>query len=239
MNDKLAIITVHAGDIKNLIKTIKSVDSQNFHPDLHLIISKNFDERILMYKKKYNRFIFKKDKSIYNAMNIGLKYSKNYFLFFLNSGDYLYSKNIIKIIKKNISVYKKKCLNFKTILRYKKKRFLIKDKIFYNSNFYSHPSFVRPPSIKPIFYNENFKILSDGIWMSANKKIFGIKKIKNITTVHNLGGISSNPSFFSIKDNFRFSFISGIKEVIKFCIKICTNRQKYYEFIFRRNYLLK
>ena len=130
-------------------------------------------------------------------------------------------------------------MNFKTILKYKNQKFLIKDKIFYNNNFYSHPSFVRPPSIKPIYYNENFKILSDGMWMAANKKIFGVKKIKTITAVHNLGGISSNPSFFSIKDNFRFSVHSGIKEIIKFCIKIFSNRRKYYEIIFRRNYSFK
>jgi len=239
MRPKLAIVTVHAGDIKNLIKTIKSVNSQILKPDLHLIVSKDFDNKILRYKKKYNKFIFKKDKSIYNAMNIGLNYTKNYFLLFLNSGDYLYSKNITKIIKKNIFVYKKKCLNFKTLLSYKKQSFLIKDKIFYNSYFYSHPSFIRPPTTKPIYYDENFKILSDGIWMDKNKKKYGIKKINIISTVHLLGGISSNPSFFSIKDNFKFSIKSGIKEIIKFYINIFFNKKNYYKIIFKRNYLIK
>ena len=54
-------------------------------------------------------------------MNIGLKYTKDYFLFFLNSGDYLYSRNTIKIIKRFINLHKNKCINFKTILEYKKK----------------------------------------------------------------------------------------------------------------------
>ena len=52
MRPKLAIVTVHAGDIKNLIKTIKSVNSQILKPDLHLIVSKDFDNKILRYKKK-------------------------------------------------------------------------------------------------------------------------------------------------------------------------------------------
>ena len=239
MKSKLAIVTVHAGDTKNLIETIKSVNSQNLKPDLHLIVSKNFDNKILMYKKKYNKFIFKKDKSIYNAMNIGLKYTKNYFLIFLNSGDYLYSKNVIKIIKENISIYKKKCLNFKTILKYEKKTFIIKDKVFSSKNFYSHPSFIRPPVRKPIYFSENYKILSDGIWMSENRNLFGIQKINDIITVHTLGGVSSNPSFFSIKDNFKFSFKSGIKEIIKFYIKFFASNKKYYEIIFNRNYIIK
>ena len=82
MINKIAIVTVHAGEIKNLINTIKSVDSQNAKPDLHLIISKNYNSNILLYKKKYNKFIFKKDRSIYNAMNIGLKYTKKIIFYF-------------------------------------------------------------------------------------------------------------------------------------------------------------
>ena len=239
MKNKIAIVTVHAGSTKNLIKTIDSINTQFVKPDLHIIVSKNYDNKILLYKKKYNKFIFKKDKSIYNAMNIGLKLTRNYFLFFLNSGDYLYSSNSIKIIKRFINLYKNKCINFKTILEYKKKRFLIKDQIFKKNNFFSHPSFIRPPVNKLIFYNENFKILSDGIWMKDNKSAYGIKKINSIISVHTLGGVSTNPTFFSIKDNFRFSFQSGLKEIIKFILKILINKKKYYEIIFHRNYLIK
>ena len=125
MINKIAIVTVHAGETNNLIKTMESVNSQNIKPDLHLIVSKDYDRKILLHQKKYNKFIFKKDKSIYNAMNIGLRNTKNYFLFFLNSGDYLYSRNTIKVIKRFISLYKNKCINFKTILEYKKKRFIL------------------------------------------------------------------------------------------------------------------
>jgi len=239
MKNKIAIVTVHAGSTKNLIKTIDSIKTQFVKPDLHLIVSKNYDNKILLYKKKYNKFIFKKDKSIYNAMNIGLKHTRDYFLFFLNSGDYLYSRNSIKIIKRFINLYKNKCINFKTILEYKKKRFLIKDHIFKKKNFFSHPSFIRPPVNKIIFYDENLKILSDGIWMKDNKTTHGIKKVNSIITVHTLGGVSTNPTLFSIKDNFRFSFQSGLKEIIKFILKIFINKKKYYEIIFHKNYLMK
>mgnify|MGYP001300591808 CR=1 FL=1 len=239
MKNKIAIVTVHAGSTKNLIKTIDSINNQFVKPDLHLIVSKNYDNKILLYKKKYNKFIFKKDKSIYNAMNIGLKLTRDYFLFFLNSGDYLYSSNSIKIIKRFINLYKNKCINFKTILEYKKKRFLIKDQFFKKKNFFSHPSFIRPPVNKLIFYDENFKILSDGIWMNDNKSAYGIKKINSIITVHTLGGVSTNPTFLSIKDNLRFSFQSGFKEIIKYILKIFINKTKYYEIIFHKNYLIK
>ena len=64
MKNKIAIVTVHAGDTDNLIKTIKSINSQCVKPDLHLIVSKNYDSKILLYKKSYNKFIFKNRASI-------------------------------------------------------------------------------------------------------------------------------------------------------------------------------
>ena len=86
MINKIAIVTVHAGETNNLIKTMESVNSQNIKPDLHLIVSKDYDRKILLHQKKYNKFIFKKDKSIYNAMNIGLRNTKNYFFSYSTKG---------------------------------------------------------------------------------------------------------------------------------------------------------
>ena len=239
MINKFAIVTIHEGNNKNLLKTINSVNSQSIKPELHIIICKNYNTSILSYKKKYNKFIFKKDRSIYNAVNIGLSYTKNYFLFFLNSGDYLYSKNSLKIIKRLIKIYKNKCLNFKTLLKHQNKSFLIKNKIFNNNDFLSHPSFIRPPVKKNYFFSENFNILSDGIWMRENKKNLGVKKINIITTVHTLGGISTCPTFFSIKDNLKFSIYYGLKETIKYFLKKILNKKKYYELIYRKKYLIK
>lgn len=75
--------------------------------------------------------------------------------------------------------------------------------------------------------------------MKDNKTTHGIKKVNSIITVHTLGGVSTNPTLFSIKDNFRFSFQSGLKEIIKFILKIFINKKKYYEIIFHKNYLMK
>ena len=236
MGNKFAIVTVHAGDLKNLNKTIKSVNEQSIKPNLHLIIVKNYNPLILKNKKKYNQFIFNKDKSIYNAMNIGLKYTKEYAVMFLNSGDIFYSINTIKLIKKKIRIYNKNCLLFKTNLKYGKNIFSIKGKIFDKENFYSHPSFIRPPDKKIINFCENLKILADGIWMKKNAKKFGIKKIKNVSTTHILGGVSSNPSLYSIKDNFKFSFITGIKESIKFIMISIFKKERYYEIIYKNNF---
>ena len=68
MLSKLAIITVHSGSLKKLYITLNSVNNQSIKPDLHLIVSKNYIN--INNNINYRKFIFNKDKSLYNAMNI-------------------------------------------------------------------------------------------------------------------------------------------------------------------------
>ena len=236
---KFAIITVHNGDVRNLLKTINSVSKQIVKPDLHLIISKKFNTLFFQDKKScFNKFITRKDKTLYNAMNIGQSYTKKYSILFLNSGDILYANNTLKLIKP-IMANNNKCLNFKTLLQYGKKRFLIKNSIFYNDNFFSHPSFVRPPVKKFINFKENFNIIADSFWMRHNAELHRIKKKPNIISIHFLGGLSTNPKFLSIKDNFKFSFLFGLKELLKFIILIILNKPNYYKFIYSKKFIIK
>ena len=50
--NKLAVITIHKGDIKNLIKTINSIDKQLVLPDLHLILIHHSTSDEIKIKKK-------------------------------------------------------------------------------------------------------------------------------------------------------------------------------------------
>ena len=235
MINKIAIVTIHNGTNSDLNKTILSVNNQITKPNLHLIISK---KKISINNRfSFRKYIIGKDKSIYNAMNIGLENTKNYFLLFLNSGDYLFSINSIKNLKKNIQS-KNVCLNFITLLKYKKYFYKIKKKIFYKENFFSHPSFILFNKKKTIKYDERYKILSDGIWMKNNSRNLKVKKKYEILTVHNLGGISSLPNYVSIVDNFKYSIYQGSKEFIKFLIYLLINNpKKYYEYIYKNKYL--
>lgn len=239
MTCKLAIITIHSGDIRNLIKTVNSVSKQIEKPDLHLIISKKFNTFFCQDKRSSTiKFVRKKDKSLYNAMNIGQLYTQKYSIIFLNSGDILYRNNTLNLIKPKIA-NNNKCLNFKTLLQYGKKKFFIKNSVFYNNNFFSHPSFVRPPVKKSIKFNEYFNVIADSFWMRSNVELYRIKKIPDIISIHFLGGVSSSPNFFSIKDNFKFSLLYGIKELLKFIIFIILKQPKYYSFIFDKKFSIR
>ena len=69
--NKLAVITIHKGDIKNLIKTINSIDKQLVFPDLHLILIHHSTSGDIKIKKKKNRkILISKDRSLYQAMNM-------------------------------------------------------------------------------------------------------------------------------------------------------------------------
>ena len=100
--NKFAIITVHKGNMDQLIKTFNSVYQQSHHPDLYLIIGKQINNLKELKKKSFIKIInnHPQDKSLWDAMNLGLKLTKDYFVMFLNSGDQLSNKKSIFIVKK-------------------------------------------------------------------------------------------------------------------------------------------
>jgi hypothetical protein len=237
MPNKLAVITVHTGALKKLFITLHSVNTQSIKPDIHLIVSKKYVN--INNSVNYRKFIFNKDKSLYNAMNIGQSLAANFSFLYLNSGDHFYSKNSISIIKKYNIIYKNKCLIFKTVLKYNNLTFEPKNNFFYSNIFRQHPSFVCPAHKRKNKFDEKYSILSDGIWMKSQCERFGYKKINLKISVLSLGGISSNPKLVSIKEYFSFSLKDGLKELLKFFIKEILSNNNFYKTIFRKNFILK
>ena len=114
---KITIITINYDDLDDLKKTIESVDSQKSRPQKHIIVSKKLKlNQLTKFKKKYRKFILGKDNSLFNAMNIGKKYSLNSPVIFLNSGDIFYNSNSIDLIQKYYKALKNKVVVFKTVL---------------------------------------------------------------------------------------------------------------------------
>ena len=66
---KLHIITISDGNLISLKKTLKSINKQNYKNFKNIIISKTNLAKIKKKYKKNRIFIFKKDYSIYEAMN--------------------------------------------------------------------------------------------------------------------------------------------------------------------------
>jgi hypothetical protein len=229
---KVAIITVHKDFDDDLLKTVKSVSSQNIKPDLHLIVAKKINKSLKnKIKNKYTKIIVGKDKSLWNAMNIGLKKTSKYHVIFINSGDELIYFESIALIKSAIKKCKDKCLIFKNLNIYDEMVFDIKKFFFNKSNYSPHPSFVRPPSSK-FFFNEKIFISSDAVWINQNINFFGTIKIYKNLSMHYLGGQSSKPTFISTKHQFALSFLDGLKELIKLILLKIFSQKFYYILIY-------
>lgn len=242
MKNKLTIITIHGGDTNELIKTLNSIDSQVTKPKLNLVIIKEikkFDVR--KFKKKYRKFIIGKDNSLWNAMNIGVKNTKNHNILFLNSGDILYSKFVIKKINSHLMKEKKIILIFKTVLKYKKMLFYPKKSYFNHYTYSPHPSFIYPniKNNKIKYFDEKNLINADGYWMSSLRQITKTKKINSISSIYYLGGQSSYPSFYSIYNLFKYNFFYGINEFIKLILFKLMTKENYYKIIYLTKFNLK
>ena len=68
--------------------------------------------------------------------------------------------------------------NFQNSISKKKNIYLPKDNFFLNNNYSPHLSFVRPPIIRKLYYQEEPKTFADSIWMK-NRDLYKFRKKEN------------------------------------------------------------
>ena len=97
---KFSIITVCFNNLKGLEKTIESVKKQVYRDFEFIVIDGgSTDGTLELLKKNSSLFAYwvsEKDNGIYHAMNKGISKSKGDYCLFLNSGDYLFSEEILQ-----------------------------------------------------------------------------------------------------------------------------------------------
>lgn len=103
---KLSIITINFNNAKGLEKTIQSVVEQSFEDYEFIIIDGGSTDGSVDVIKKHalgiSHWVSEKDNGIYNAQNKGIKAAKGEYVLFLNSGDHLAEKDILKkVFSKN------------------------------------------------------------------------------------------------------------------------------------------
>lgn len=99
---KLSIITINLNNKAGLQKTIDSVVAQTYKDFEWIIIdggsADGSCELIEKYADNISYWISEPDKGIYNAMNKGIRLSHGEYLYFLNSGDSFFDKNVLSNI---------------------------------------------------------------------------------------------------------------------------------------------
>jgi glycosyltransferase involved in cell wall biosynthesis len=100
----LSIITINLNNAAGLKKTIESVVGQTFKDYEYIVIDGGSTdgsvEVMNAHKGELKESISEKDSGIYNAMNKGIRFATGEYCLFLNSGDYLYKKDVLENVFK-------------------------------------------------------------------------------------------------------------------------------------------
>ncbi|RZJ82452.1 MAG: glycosyltransferase [Flavobacterium sp.] len=100
---KLSIITVNLNNLQGLKDTYESVMNQSYKNFEFLIIDGDSNdgskEFIMDHAQHFHFWQSKKDKGIYDAMNVAIKNARGEYLFFLNSGDIFYDTTVLQSLE--------------------------------------------------------------------------------------------------------------------------------------------
>ena len=201
-----SIITPTLNNRNSLIKTINSIEKQNYKNFEYIVIDGGSTDgtlEVLKNEKIITKWISEKDFGIYDAINKGINLSNGIYVNTINSGDEYFSENSLNIIK---SYFDKNDVSF-IFGAVKKNKIYHKyepNKMYWSFNFYpSHSGgfFIKRKIHNEIgLYNLKYKCSSDYdfFWRLINThKYIGLSTKKNeIISIFESGGFSSKLSFF-------------------------------------------
>lgn len=205
---KISIITVCLNSEKTINKCLESVIGQNYPKkkiEYIVIDGGSNDKTINIIKKKSNKikyFHSRKDKGIYDAINMGLKKCTGDFIGILNSDDYFF-KNTFKIVSTYFNKFNVDYL-FGSVIKNRVYHNFLPSKLWYTFNFYPSHSvsfFISKKAQKKIGkYNLKFKYSADRdlfYRLIKNSKYKGMATKRNeVFGKFSMYGISSKVSFF-------------------------------------------
>tara|TARA_B100000787_G_scaffold111821_1_gene83203 strand:- start:296 stop:1069 length:774 start_codon:yes stop_codon:yes gene_type:complete len=204
---KISIITVVLNGDKTINKCIKSVIAQSYpsHKIEHVIIDGGSQDKTTSIIKRYQHKIAywhsKKDKGLYDAMNIGLKKCTGNIIGILNSDDF-FNKNTLKIVSKYFIKYKIDFL-FGSVKKSRIYHNFFPEKLWYTFNIYPAHSvgfFIKKSAQKKVGnFNIKFKYSADRDFLYRlikNKKFNGMAvKKREVFGKFCLQGASSRVGF--------------------------------------------
>ena len=101
-----SVITICKNNLDGLIKTVESVENQEYEDFEHIIIdgssTDGSKEYALSLHKAYQKIISEHDTGISNAFNKGLKLAKGDYILFLNTGDTFLSNDVLNAVSQDI-----------------------------------------------------------------------------------------------------------------------------------------
>jgi glycosyltransferase involved in cell wall biosynthesis len=241
---RLSIITIfRLGDIEDLASTINSVIQQTFQPFQHLLVISNVDDdRKLLEDLNYNSgtYFLNEDRSLYDAMNIGLSHAEGDVVYFLNGGDHFNSVSATEVILQKMTSGVDGIL-FRTIQHYKNDGYIRPKMKNLDSMriFPAHQGFVAKLEIakKHKFADSEYSINADLVWMQCLLKESNVIVCPEIIAIFSLGGVSNRPSLATCKRRTIESGLGkGVKEFCKLFLYKLLRCRLYYRILYSRKY---
>lgn len=229
--------------VPDIVKTSISVDQQDLIAYEHIVVASGFaleDKEVLLTscKSPNRRFVFDQDKSLYNAMNIGLRAAKGGWMLFLNGGDILIGSDALSMISGKQG---RSCIAFSTSQRYEEDLYIRPPCKIRNGSVLGcgHQGFVAPldpDQSKRIYYNESNYISADQEWIRENIKRYGVELHDEVLSEFHLGGISNRPSIRAITLQLKAGkYRSVLKLIPKMVLYALVRPRRYYRLMARFN----
>lgn len=203
---RLSIITINYNNASGLEKTIKSVTEQSVSDFEYIIIDGGSNDESLEILNKYNakitKWVSEKDNGVYNAMNKGIHLANGAYVLFVNSGDYLFSNQVILnsfdyLKGTDLVTFDLDCIGEGQRYLYPAPENLKFSNLYFNT--LPHPStFIKKRLFEEVgLYDETLKIVSDWKFflISLFKYDCSYVKVNQVLTVFSLDGISSMQDF--------------------------------------------
>ena len=225
---KLSILTVVKNDKKNLLISLESVLSQRFKNFEHIIcdgMSNDGTKSIVKeYLNKNTRYICRRDKNYYEALNYAIKSARGDYIGILNAGDKYFNSGILEKVNKKILTTKCDLL-FGNLIYFNDKNystriwnFQIKDLNSLSALKIASPTlFVKKKIAISNLYNTKYNISSDTDFnIRISKKNLNYVYLNQFMVLMKIGGLSTNPKFFLkkmaqdiliLRKYFKFLFI--------------------------------
>jgi len=208
---KFSILTVVKNDKKNLLVTLKSILSQNLKNFEYIIydgMSTDGTRTIIKkYLNKNIRYICRRDKNYYDALNYSIKAATGDYIGILNAGDKYLDLNTLKKIYKRIRTTKSDLL-FGNLNYVNEKNncsriwsFSIKNLNSITALKIASPTlFIKRRILLSNPYNTNYSISSDTDFnIRISKKKLSYTYLDQTIILMRTGGLSTNPKLFFIK----------------------------------------
>lgn len=171
MAKKLTIITVTFNAQNDLERTLKSVISQTYFPQIeYIVIDGGSKDATLSIIKKYeshlSKWISEPDKGIYDAMNKGLALASGEWINFMNAGDIFVNERVVEnVFQENITNADIVYGNYVIVYQNFKKKMMTPKDLTNAFDLYmplNHQStFIRTPLAHTHPYSLDYKIGSD------------------------------------------------------------------------------